>query len=366
MNEATDGVLSAASIDVFSDARAASTEPVVTRANEVPAFSIVVPVCNERAVLLELYRRVRAVMDQAMMGRISGQMSEDWELMLVDDGSRDQSAEVMAFLCAQDSRVRGIRLTRNFGFQVAATAGLDAARGRAVILMDADLQDPPEVIPELVSQWRAGFDVVYGVRSEREGESWFKRASASGFYRLIGRITNVNIPPDTGDFRLMDRRVVDAIRQMPERHRFLRGMVSWVGFQQTGVRYKRQPRYAGETKFTLRKMLHFALDAITGFSSMPLQLASFFGFASVLLSGLALVTVIALSLSGAAQAWLGQLTTMAAVLFIGGVQLICTGIVGEYLGRMYDEMKQRPLYLIDQRWGFSEQTKQGGDFANTP
>ncbi|NTV63968.1 MAG: glycosyltransferase family 2 protein, partial [Oscillochloris sp.] len=195
-----------------------------------PTYSIVVPVHNEAAGLAELHRRVLAVMAQT---------SEPWELVLVNDGSRDQSVAEIARLCARDSHVRGISLTRNFGFQIAVTAGLDVARGQAVILMDADLQDPPEVILEMITQWRAGFDVVYGVRASRAGETWFKKATASAFYQLIGKITSVNIPRDTGDFRLMDRRVVEAIQQMPEHHRFLRGMVSWVGFRQTGVRYER-------------------------------------------------------------------------------------------------------------------------------
>jgi len=313
--------------------------------DSAPTLSIVVPVHNEAAVLPELYRRIRSVMDEG--GR-------SWELLLVNDGSRDQSAITIEFLCAQDSRVRGISLSRNFGFQIAVTAGLDAARGRAVILMDADLQDPPEVIPEMITRWRAGFDVVYGVRTERAGETWFKRASASGFYRLIRRLTSVDIPLDTGDFRLMDRRVVDAIRQMPEQHRFLRGMVSWVGFKQTGVAYKRQPRYAGETKFTLKKMLRFALDAITGFSYLPLQLATYLGAAITVLSGLMVLGAILLRLTGAAQPLTGQAPTLLAVLFLGGVQLICLGIVGEYLGRIYDQARQRPLYLVEQRWGFDE------------
>ncbi len=317
----------------------------VASMDSAPTLSIVVPVHNEAAVLPELYRRIRSVMDEG--GR-------SWELLLVNDGSRDQSAITIEFLCAQDSRVRGISLSRNFGFQIAVTAGLDAARGRAVILMDADLQDPPEVIPEMITRWRAGFDVVYGVRTERAGETWFKRASASGFYRLIRRLTSVDIPLDTGDFRLMDRRVVDAIRQMPEQHRFLRGMVSWVGFKQTGVAYKRQPRYAGETKFTLKKMLRFALDAITGFSYLPLQLATYLGAAITVLSGLMVLGAILLRLTGAAQPLTGQAPTLLAVLFLGGVQLICLGIVGEYLGRIYDQARQRPLYLVEQRWGFDE------------
>ncbi|NTW01040.1 MAG: glycosyltransferase family 2 protein [Oscillochloris sp.] len=310
-----------------------------------PTYSIIVPVHNEATGLPELHRRVRAVMVK---------IGEPWELLLINDGSHDNSAAVIASLCDQDTHVRGISLTRNFGFQVAVTAGLDASRGEAVILMDADLQDPPEVIPAMIAQWQAGFDVVYGVRASRAGETWFKRATASGFYRLIRRITNVNIPLDTGDFRLMDQRVVIALQQMPEQHRFLRGMVSWVGFKQTGVTYERQARFAGQTNFTLRKMLRFAMDAITGFSYAPLQLASYLGFIMALISALAILLVVGLRLFGATQPLLGQATTLVAVLFLGGVQLICLGIVGEYLGRIYDEVKRRPLYLIDHRWGFGE------------
>ncbi|MCL5997477.1 MAG: glycosyltransferase family 2 protein [Chloroflexi bacterium] len=348
MSRATSGALNAAKMDVSHQAGTALAEPMTSPVTAQPTFSVVVPVCNERAGLPELYRRVKAVMDQ---------ISDDWELVLVDDGSLDQSAEMIALLCAQDDQVRGIRLTRNFGSQIAVTAGLDAARGRAVVLLDANLQDPPEVIPELVSQWRAGFDVVYGVRSGRTQASWFKRATMSGFSRLIQHITHVDISLDAGDFLLMDRRVVDAIKQMPERQRFLRGMVSWIGYKQTEVNYQCQPRSAGETNLTFGRMLDFVLDAMTGFSTLPLQFASYSGFAAVLLSGLVIAMVVLSGPSGAGQAWLSQLTTVAMVLFLGGVQLICTGIVGAYLGRVYGEMKQRPLYLVDQRWGFTEQTK---------
>lgn len=305
-----------------------------------PTFSIIAPVHNEETVLAELYRRIGAVMEQT---------GENWELLLVNDGSRDRSAEIIRWLHDEDPRVVGLSLSRNFGFQVAVTAGFDYARGDAILLIDADLQDPSEVILDMIAQWRNGFDVVYGVRSERDGETWFKKLTASGFYRLIRSITSVDIPLDTGDFRLMDRRVVEAIRQMPEQHRFLRGMVSWVGFKQTGVSYKRHPCYAGSSKFTLGKMVRFALGAITGFSYAPLQLASYLGFTIALLSALAIVIVVALRLLGSSQPLLGQATTLVSVLFLGGVQLICLGIVGEYLGRIYDEVKRRPLYLVDQR-----------------
>ena len=313
-----------------------------------PTISIIAPVYNEEEVLGELHRRVAEVMDQ---------QPDSWELLLVNDGSRDRSAEVIAQLHKKDSRVKGISFSRNFGFQVAVTAGLDHAQGEAIILTDADLQDPPEVYPEMIAKWREGNDVVYGIRQSREGETWFKLFTAKLFYRLIYRITNINIPLDTGDFRLMDRRVVDAIRRMPERNRFLRGMVPWVGFKQTGVTFQRQARYAGEAKFnSIRKMLPFAIDAITSFSYFPLQLATFFGFVCAALSALAIIVVIIVRLF-LATPWLeGQATTLVSVLFLGGVQLISLGIIGEYLGRIYDEVKGRPLYLVDKTWGIDSVT----------
>lgn len=308
-----------------------------------PTISIIAPVYNEEEVLPELHRRVAEVMDR---------QPEPWELLLVNDGSRDRSADMIAQLHEKDKRVKGISFSRNFGFQVAVTAGLDHAQGDAIILTDADLQDPPEVYPEMIAKWREGSDVVYGVRQSREGETWFKLVTAKLFYRLIYRITNINIPLDTGDFRLMDRRVVDAIRRMPERNRFLRGMVPWVGFKQTGVTFQRQARYAGEAKFnSIRKMLPFAIDAITSFSYFPLQLATFFGFVCAALSALSIVIVVIVRLF-LATPWLeGQATTLVSVLFLGGVQLISLGIIGEYLGRIYDEVKGRPLYLVDKTWG---------------
>lgn len=302
-----------------------------------PTFSIVVPVYNERESLPELYRRVKAVMED---------LGEPWELVLVDDGSTDGSTDLMRQLREQDpAHVRPVIFARNFGHQIAVTAGLDYARGQAVVIMDADLQDPPEVIPDLVAKWREGYQVVYAVRAAREGETWFKKTTAALFYRLIYRITDVKIPVDTGDFRLMDRRVVDVLNRMRERHRFIRGMAAWVGFRQTGVPYKRAPRFAGETKYPLRKMLKFALDAITAFSYFPLQLATYMGFASAGLAILSIPIVVVLRLTGS-QAFYGQATTLIAVLFLGGVQLISLGILGEYVGRLYDEAKGRPLYVV--------------------
>ncbi|HEB65957.1 MAG TPA: glycosyltransferase [Chloroflexi bacterium] len=301
-----------------------------------PTLSIIAPIYNEYENLPELYRRVKEVMENA---------GETWELVLVDDGSTDGSTERIRELARQDKRVRPVIFARNFGHQLAVTAGLDYSRGDAVVIIDADLQDPPELIPEMLAKWREGYEVVYAVREAREGETWFKKVTAAAFYRLINRITSVNIPVDTGDFRLLDRKVVNVLNRMRERHRFLRGMSVWVGFRQTGVTYKRAPRFAGETKYPLRKMLKFASDAITGFSYLPLQLATYLGFVSAGLSIIAIPIVVALRMTGS-QAFHGQATTLIAVLFLGGVQLISLGILGEYVGRLYDEAKGRPLYIV--------------------
>jgi dolichol-phosphate mannosyltransferase len=309
-------------------------------------ISVVAPVYNEEVVLDALYERVQAVLDGA---------GEQWELILVNDGSRDRSAEVIARLHERDPRVKGISFSRNFGFQIAATAGLDFAKGDAVILTDADLQDPPEVFPAMLAQWRAGYDVVYGIRTSRQGETWFKLTTAKLFYRLIHRITSINIPLDTGDFRLMDRRVINSLRGMNERNRFLRGMVPWIGFRQIGVEYSREARYAGEAKFTsVKKMLPFALDAITSFSYFPLQMATILGFIIAAISVVAILVVILIRLLGPHEPLLGQATTLVAVLFLGSVQLISLGILGEYLGRIYDEVKGRPLYLVQESWGLED------------
>jgi dolichol-phosphate mannosyltransferase len=315
--------------------------------NQEPAISIVAPCFNEAATLPEFYRRVKQAMQT---------LAETWELVLVDDGSTDGTADILRELARQDRHIRPVIFARNFGHQLAVTAGLDYSRGRAVVIIDSDLQDPPEVIPELIAQWRAGYEVVYAVRTEREGETWFKLFTASVFYRLIYRITDVNIPLDTGDFRLLDRKVVDVINKMRERHRFLRGMSVWVGFRQTGVPYKRAARFAGETKYPLKKMVKFAGDAITGFSYFPLQMATYLGFIAAGLSILAIPVVVAARMAGS-QAFFGQATTLIAVLFLGGVQLISLGILGEYIGRIYDEARGRPLYIVrEDPESFEEQT----------
>lgn len=301
-----------------------------------PTISIIAPCFNEAATLPEFYRRVSESMQK---------LEETWELVLVDDGSHDDTAGILRQLARQDPHIRPVIFARNFGHQLAVTAGLDYSRGRAVVIIDSDLQDPPEVIPELVAKWREGYEVVYAVRTEREGETWFKLFTASLFYRLIYRITDVDIPLDTGDFRLLDRKVVAVLNKMRERHRFLRGMSVWVGFRQTGVPYKRAARFAGETKYPLKKMVKFAGDAITGFSYLPLQLATYLGFLAAGISILAIPVVIATRMAGS-QAFFGQATTLIAVLFLGGVQLISLGILGEYIGRIYDEARGRPLYIV--------------------
>jgi dolichol-phosphate mannosyltransferase len=313
--------------------------------NENPRYSIIAPCYNEEGVLPELYRRIGEVMERT---------GEPWELVLVNDGSRDRTPQVMRELHAADPRVKVVDFARNFGHQIAVSAGLDYARGDAVIIIDADLQDPPEVILDMIERWKAGYEVVFAVRTERKGETWFKEFTAKLFYRIIYRITDVHIPLDTGDFRLTDRKVVEAMKQMRERHRFIRGMTSWVGFRQTGVEYVREERYAGETHYPFRKMFKFALDAITSFSYAPLQLASYLGFAIAGLSALAALGVVYARLFMQATPFLGQATTLVVVLFMGGVQLITLGIIGEYLGRIYDEVKGRPLYLVREALGFEE------------
>lgn len=303
-----------------------------------PVFSIVAPIYNEAGNIHELHRRISAVMER---------LGELWELVMVNDGSSDGSAELLNALHKQDpTHVRVVHFSRNFGHQMAVTAGMDYSSGQAIILIDADLQDPPEILPDMIEKWREGYDVVYAVRAKREGESWFKLATASLFYRILYRITDVDIPLDTGDFRLMDRRVVDVVEAMREKHRFLRGMVSWVGFRQTGVEYARDKRHAGVTKYPLRKMLRFAWDGITGFSYLPLQMATYLGFAIAALSALAILVVVGLRAFANTEPLEGQATTLVTVLFLGSVQLISLGIIGEYLGRIYNEVKGRPLYIV--------------------
>jgi len=306
-------------------------------------LSVVVPVFNEEGSLDELHRRLGAVLDG---------VASSWEIVFVDDGSRDRSWEIVSRLAAADRRVRGVRFSRNFGHQMAFAAGLEHARGGIAVIMDADLQDPPELVPELVARHREGFEVVYAVRRSRAGESLFKKGTAALFYRLLHAVTRVDIPIDTGDFRLMGPRALAAFRRLGERHRFTRGMVAWLGFPQVGVPYDRAARHAGETNYPLRKMVRLALDGITSFSHAPLQVSTWLGF---LVSGLALLYILAvLALGRTGVPWPGAAPLSAAVLFLGGVQLVMIGVLGEYLGRVYDEVKRRPLYLVQETTDGSE------------
>ena len=300
-------------------------------------ISVVVPIYNEVETIPELVGRLEEAL--ADVGA--------HEIVFVDDGSQDGSWPALVDQAARNQRLRLLRLSRNFGHQVAISAGMDAARGDAVVTMDGDLQDPPELIPELVTKWREGYDVVYAVRSHREGETKFKLWTASLFYRLIRRMTPIAIPEQAGDFRLLSRRAADAFGRMPERARFIRGMTSWIGFAQTGVPYRREPRGAGSTKYPLRRMVHFATDAITSFSTTPIRIVTGIGFASVIfcLAYLAWTLYVRLFTDTAVQGWA---SVIVLVLLFGGLQLVGLGIIGSYVGRIFEEVKQRPLYLVDE------------------
>ncbi len=313
------------------------------RESSRPVLSIVVPLYNEAANVAPLIERVGSVVD-----RLRGEF--DHEILLVNDGSSDDTAAAVRREMQRRPHVVLVNLSRNFGHQLAATAGLELAVGDAVVLMDGDLQDPPELIEAFLGKWRQGYDVVYAVRRARPGESRFKLLTARVFYRIIKRLTKIAIPLDAGDFRLMSRRVVDALRRSPERNRFLRGMVSWVGFNQTAVEYDRDVRYSGGTKYPLTKMIRFAMDGITSFSDIPLRFASYFGFVVSAIAFVYALIVIGFKLfSLNPPAYTpGWASTIVAVLFLGGVQLMSLGILGEYLGRVYDEVKGRPLYLISE------------------
>lgn len=301
-----------------------------------PTLSVVIPLFNEAQTVRELHRRLTTALEGVT----------DYELVFVDDRSSDETWTTLLGVAASDDRIRLIRLSRNFGHQVAITAGLDAARGAAVVLMDGDLQDPPELIPELIRKWREGYDVVYAVRAHREGETVFKRATARIFYRMMRRMSQVDIPEDAGDFRLLSRRAADAVGQMPERARFLRGMTSWIGYRQTGVSYHRDRRFAGETKYPLRKMIKFAVDATTSFSTAPLRLVSGFGFVMVVFCGVYLAyTLVRFAANQTVAGWTSLVVLM---LLIGGIQMLSLGIVGQYVARIFEEAKNRPLYLVDE------------------
>jgi dolichol-phosphate mannosyltransferase len=311
-------------------------------------ISVIIPCYNEMAVLPETHRRLSEVADRL-------KHPGAFEFIFVDDGSKDETARVLHELTLADTRVRGLRLSRNFGQQIATTAGLEHAAGDAVVIMDADLQDPPELIETMIARWQEGYHVAYAQRTERTGETAFKLWSAKLFYRIVQAISRAPIPTDTGDFRLMDRQVVDALVRMPERDRFLRGMVSWVGYRQIAVPYKREARFAGATNYPFWKMVGFAIDGVVSFSFAPLRLAVWTGFFVIGLALLGIVYAVILRFFADPSQWVrGWASIFVAVLFMGGVQLISLGIIGEYVGRIYGEVKQRPLYFVRERFGFPE------------
>ncbi|MBV9278119.1 MAG: glycosyltransferase family 2 protein [Candidatus Eremiobacteraeota bacterium] len=305
---------------------------------QAPVVSVICPAFNEQGNIREVVERT----DRILAARAD---HLPYEIVIINDGSSDATLDIARELILQYPALRVVNLSRNFGHQLAATAGIDVARGDAIILIDSDLQDPPELIDTFLDRWQQGYDVVYAVRRSRKGESGFKLMTARWFYRLAQRLTNVQMPLDTGDFRLISRRVADVLRQSREKHRFLRGLTSWAGFPQIGVPYDRDPRHSGRSKYSLPKMLRFAIDGLTAFSEIPLRFATYVGF---LISGLSFVyALVVLGLKFAHQNTPGYTSIMIAILFLGGVQLITIGILGEYVGRIYDQSKHRPLYVID-------------------
>ncbi len=309
--------------------------------------SVVVPLYNEEEVLLETYKRLKKVMDS---------INEPYEIVFVNDGSRDKTAQMVYEICNKDATIKFIDFARNFGHQTAITAGMDFSEGDSVVVIDADLQDPPELIPKMIEKWREGYDVVYGKRASRKGETFFKKFTAKVFYRFLRSMTDVDIPVDTGDFRLIDRKVCEALKLVNERNRYIRGIISWLGFKQYGLEFNRDKRFAGETKYPLKKMIKFAADAITSFSYKPLKLASYAGMTLSFVSFVYLVVVLFTKLfmpTKITQA--GWASTLAVNLFFNGITLMILGIIGEYIGRIYDEAKGRPLYIVKRTKNFSEE-----------
>lgn len=309
---------------------------------EIVNYSVVVPVFNEEAVIEETYKRLKQVMDST---------GESYEILFVNDGSRDRTFKLAKDICSKDGNIKLLSFSRNFGHQTAITAGMDYSCGKAVVVIDADLQDPPEIILKMISKWKEGYDVVYGKRLKRKGDSLFKKVTAKVFYRTLNHMTDMEIPVDTGDFRLIDRKVCDALKAIPEKNRYVRGLVSWLGFRQTGVEFVREERFAGETKYPLQKMLKFAGDAITSFSSKPLKMPLSIGIPFSVLSFIYLVFISLRSLL-TGQAAPGWVYIAALSLLLNGILFIILGIFGEYLGRIYDEVKGRPLYIIGEKDGF--------------
>lgn len=310
----------------------------------VPKYSFVIPVYNEEKTILELYRRVVGVME-----RLDGSV----ELMLVNDGSRDRSLQLMRDLHQKDPRICYLSLARNFGHQIAVTAGLNFVRGQVIVILDADLQDPPELIPDMIEKWRQGYQVVYAQRTQRHKEGWFKRFTAYFFYRLLKQLADVEIPIDTGDFCLLDRQVVDVLNSMPERNRYIRGLRSWVGFRQTAIRFERDPRFAGEVKYTFSKSLALAVNGLVSFSKVPLRISTYVGLLAAVAAILMAFTVLYWRIFVPNSPLTGFTIILVAIFFLGAVQLVSIGILGEYVGRIYEEVKGRPLYTLAEMGGFS-------------
>jgi polyisoprenyl-phosphate glycosyltransferase len=313
----------------------------MTAPQPAPRVSVVVPIFNEQEVIGELRNRLIPVLEP--LG--------SFEVLLINDGSTDETPLIVDEICMADARLKAIHFSRNFGHQAAVTAGLRECSGRCAVVIDADLQDPPQTIQQMVDKWDNAFDVVYAVRRKREGDGWFKRSSAFVFYRLLGRLTEVEVPPDSGDFCLLDRRVLDVLNAMPERNRYLRGLRAWVGFRQTELEFDRAERFAGKTKYPFKKMVSLAFNGIFSLSKAPLRLAMYFGIGAAVMSFLLGLFFLIGKVTGTVTVVRGWASTIVAVLFLGGVQLICIGAVGEYIGRIYDEVKQRPLYVIARTTG---------------
>lgn len=309
----------------------------------IPKYSLIIPIYNEEETIREMYRRVSAVMDR---------LDDSVELILVNDGSRDQSLKLIRELHQRDHRVCYLSFARNFGHQSAVTAGLNFCRGQVVIILDADLQDPPELIPDMIEKWRQGYEVVYAQRTKRKQEGFVKRLTAYAFYRILKRLADVDIPADTGDFCLMDRQVVDILNKMPERNRYIRGLRAWVGFRQTAIPFERDPRFAGEVKYTFRKSLSLAINSLVSFSKVPLLVSTYLGLISAALALFMSLLVLYWRLNQPNSPVTGMATIMIAIFFLGSVQLVCIGILGEYIGRIYDEVKGRPLYTLAEIAGF--------------
>ena len=312
----------------------------------IPKYSFVIPVYNEEKTILELYQRVNAVMKQ-----LDGSV----ELILVNDGSRDRSLQLLRDLHEKDPRICYLSLARNFGHQVAVTAGLNFVRGQVIVILDADLQDPPELIPDMIEKWRQGYQVVYAQRTQRRQEGWFKRFTAYVFYRLLKRLADVDIPTDTGDFCLLDRQVVDVLNSMPERNRYIRGLRAWVGFQQTAIRFERDPRFAGEVKYTFGKSLALALNSLVSFSKVPLRISTYVGLLAAVAAILMALLVVYWRIFVPHSPLTGFTIILVAIFFLGAVQLVSIGILGEYIGHIYEEVKGRPLYTLAEVGGFSGQ-----------